>query len=43
MNIVYDFLTANPPTSDKPVIWIVIAGAAALAAMIFLFVTRKKK
>jgi LPXTG-motif cell wall-anchored protein len=43
VNITYDYLIANPFTSDKPVIWIVIAGVAAVAAMIFLFATRKKK
>jgi hypothetical protein len=33
----------NPMTSDKPVALIVIACVAALAAMIFLIATKKKK
>ncbi|MHB1151728.1 MAG: LPXTG cell wall anchor domain-containing protein [Eubacteriales bacterium] len=43
MNLPYEYLVMNPYTNDKPVVWIVVIGVAALAAMIFLITTKKKK
>ena len=43
MEILNGLAAINPMTNDKPILWIVIVGVAALAIIILLAVTKKKK